>query len=204
MFKSLLIGWPMLVVALFTSSIPVQAAPREANKNDAALLKLQASVKALTAERDAAKAELELKESEIGQLKKEKLLALSGKDDLNNALSAQKNVANEVRERLAQANSKLQEAQDKHKDLNQAKAELAKELTALKAQQQASEQQLAVCAQHNVKLYQSGAELLSQYQNKGTLTTLLADEPLLQFQSVEMETIVQDYQDKLNAHKLVE
>ena len=200
--KRYLLPWCITLIVAIWLMPGSHAAPREASKNDAALLKLQASVKGLTAERDAAKTELEAKTAEIEQLKKEKSAALASKQELSGALSAQQNAVIDGRERLAQTNNKLQEAQDKHRELTQAKAELARELSALKTQQQATEQQLAVCVQHNVKLYQSGAEVLAAYQNKGALNTLLSNEPVLQFQSVEMESIIQDYQDKLNADRL--
>lgn len=183
------------------SPATLQAAPREAAKNDAALMKLQATVKSITAERDAATAETAKLTAEIGQLKKENLAALSAKDQLGSELSAQKNAHGEVSGRLEKTNAKLLEVIEKYKVLNQAKADLGNELTALTSKQQATELQLTTCSDHNVKLYQSAQELLDRYQNKGTLSTLLQDEPVLQFQSVEMESIAQEYQDKLNAGK---
>lgn len=180
-------------------SVSVQAAPREANKNDAAVLKLQGMVKSLTAERDAAKAEADKMKAEIEQLKQEKASALAGKEALNAELSAQKNAQQDARNRLEQSNARLQESMDKHKQVSQAKQELGAQLEQLKVKQQSTEQQLGVCQDHNLKLYQSATELLDRYQNKGVLTNLLQDEPVLQFQSVEMESIVQEYQDKLSA-----
>lgn len=180
----------------------LQAAPRDGGKNDGAVLKLQAMVKSLTAERDAAKAETaklteELKQFE--QLKKDHAAAVSAKEQLGSELSAQKNSNGAVREQLDKTHAKLLEVIDKHKEVSQAKAELSTELTSLKVKQQATEQELGLCGEHNVKLYQSAKELLERYEGKGTLATLIQDEPLLQFNSVEMEGIVQDYEDKLNA-----
>ena len=83
--------------------------------------------------------------------------------------------------------------------MTQSKNELSNELAALKGKQQATEQQLTQCTDHNVKLYQSGKDLLERYQNKGTLGAILQDEPVLQFNSVEMENINQDYEDKLKS-----
>jgi len=190
---------PALVLLTLVLSVSVHAAPREANKNDAAVLKLQGMVKSLTGERDAAKSEAEKLVAEIEQLKKDKAAALASKEALDGELSAQKSAQLEARSRLEQSNTKLLEVIDKHKQVSQSKLEMDKELQQLKARQQNTEQQLGVCEDHNLKLYQSATELLDRYQNKGVLTNLLQDEPVLQFQSVEMETIVQDYQDKLNA-----
>lgn len=186
------------------SSATLQAAPRDAGKNDGAVLKLQAMVKSLTAERDAAKAESAKLAEELKQferLKKDHAAAVAAKEQLGSELSAQKNSNGAVREQLDKTHAKLLEVIDKHKEVSQAKAELSNELTMLKTKQQAVEQQLGICGEHNVKLYQSAKELLDHYQSKGTLATLLQEEPALQFQSVEMEGIVQDYEDKLNSGK---
>jgi hypothetical protein len=46
--------------------------------------------------------------------------------------------------------------------------------------------------------------LLERYQGKGTFEGLLQDEPLLQFQSVEMQNIVQEYEDTINNHQFIQ
>ncbi|MDP3334472.1 MAG: hypothetical protein Q8Q40_09700 [Methylococcaceae bacterium] len=190
-----------ILIAGSLSSLTLQAAPRQPAADNGALVKLQATVKSLTAERDAATAEAAALKSEVEQLKKENSAAVSTKEQLGSELSAQKNSNSEVRDRLEKTNAKLLEVIEKYKVLNQAKADLGNELTVVKGKQQAAEQQLVTCSDHNVKLLQSGQELLDRYQSKGTLATLLQDEPILQFQSVEMETIAQEYQDKLNSGK---
>ncbi|MBS4050928.1 MAG: hypothetical protein KGZ69_06965 [Methylomonas sp.] len=176
-----------------------QAVPRDANANNGAVLKLQAMVKSLTAERDAAKAEAAAAAAELEQLKKDKEAALAAKDSLSSELAAQKSSADAVRNRLGSTESRLNDVSDKYAKTSSAKAELETELAALRAKQQGTEQQLQTCGQHNVKLYQSAQELLERYRNKGTFSGLLQDEPLLQFQSVDMQNIVQEYQDQLAA-----
>ena len=185
----------------------LQAAPRDAGKPDnGAVLKLQAMVKSLTSERDAAKAESVKQAAEIEQLKKEnkenaaKLTAAdAAKQQLDGELTAQKTSTSRVQETLDQYKTRLNEVIDKYKELTQSKNALSTELTALTSKQQATEQQLTQCTEHNVKLFQSGKDLLERYQNKGTLGSLLQDEPALQFNSVEMENIIQEYEDKLNS-----
>ncbi|WP_445366299.1 hypothetical protein ACH5Y9_12545 [Methylomonas sp. BW4-1] len=181
-----------------------QAAPREAAKNDGAVLKLQAMVKSLTAERDAAKAEsakLAEELQELERLKKAHSAAVAAKEQISSELSVQRNANGEVRERLEKSNARLSDVMEKHKEVSQAKADLQAQLDAINAKQQATEQQLGVCDTHNVKLYEAAKELLARYENKGALASVLQNEALLQFNSVEMETIVQEYEDKLNAGK---
>ncbi|PPD29710.1 MAG: hypothetical protein CTY19_16990 [Methylomonas sp.] len=184
---------------VFLYPLTTEAVPREAGKNDGAMLKLQAMVKSLTAERDAAKAESAAMLTELEELKKDKQATLAAKDSLSSELAVQKNSVGEFRSRLGKTESRLQEVSSQLSQTSQAKSDLDTELTALKAKQQATEQQLQTCGTHNAKLSQSAQELLERYQSKGTWVGLLQDEPLLQFQSVEIQNIVQEYQDKINA-----
>ena len=196
--------WALLFATAAIGLPPsTRAAPREASKNDAALLKLQGMIKSLTAERDAAKAETAGIIAELEQLKKDKQAALAAKDSLGSELAAQKNSVVDVRGRLDKTEGKLQDVTEKLAQTNSARTGLENELTALKAKHQVSEQQLKICGEHNVKLYESGKELLERYQGKGTFEGLLQDEPLLQFQSVEMQNIVQEYEDTINSHQFI-
>ncbi|OQW78615.1 MAG: hypothetical protein BVN35_02840 [Proteobacteria bacterium ST_bin11] len=196
----------LVIVLLVTSAWPMSslAAPREAAKNDGAVLKLQSMVKSLTAERDAAKAEstkLAEQLQELEQVKKAHSAAVAAKEQISSELSAQRSSNGEVRERLEKTNARLTELIEKHKEVSHVKADLQTQLSALTARQQATEQQLGVCDTHNVKLYEAAKELLERYEHKGALASVLQSEALLQFNSVEMETIVQEYEDKLSASK---
>lgn len=195
-------AWALLLSATMCClPLATQAAPREASKNDGALLKLQGMVKSLTAERDAAKAESAAMLTELEQLKKDKQASLAAKDSLSSELAAQKNSVGEFRSRLGQTESRLQDVSGQLAQVSRAKTDLESELTAWKGKQQATEQQLQTCGMHNAKLSQSAKELLDRYQTRGSFAGLLQDEPLLQFQSVEIQNIVQEYQDKFDAEQ---
>lgn len=196
-----LVAVVMLSAVVLLLPFATQAAPREAGKNDAALLKLQGLVKSLTAERDAAKAESGALKMELEQLKKDKEAAMAAKDSLSSELAVQKNSAGEFRNRLGKTESLLHDVSGQMAQISRAKSDLEAELTAWKGKQQATEQQLLTCGLHNAKLSQSAQELLDRYQTKGTFSGLLQDEPLLQFQSVEVQNIVQEYQDKFKAEQ---
>ncbi len=180
---------------------PLSAAQRD--KGDAALQKLQATLKSITSERDAAKTESAKLTTELEQLKKDSAKAAAAaeaaKEQLNTDLAAQKSTNDETKDRLDKTTARLLEVIDKYKALNQSKNELSNELALLKQQHEATTQQLSTCTEHNVKLYEAGKDLLERYNTKGTIAGLLQDEPLLQFNSVEMENILQDYEDKLRS-----
>lgn len=196
-----------LSVCFVTS--PLSAAPREAGKADnGAVQKLQAMVKSLTTERDGAKAEAAKLTTELEQAKKDVAAnsvaiktAVAAKEQADGELATQRSNNTEVKTRLEQTNSRLLEVIEKYKVLSQAKNELNDELANLKAKNDTTMQQLGTCEERNVKLYESGKDLMEKYQSKGALSGVLQDEPLLQFNSVEMENIVQEYEDKLKSGK---
>lgn len=201
MRSALKVGLTAAVIAVMVIDT-TQAAPREAKGDSAAVLKLQALVKSLTGERDAAQAEATKLSQEIEGLKKEKSAAQAAKDELSGALAVQRNAAGDARQRLDRSQAEARDWQEKHRQLSQTHADLTKQANLLRGKQQEVEQHLQECGRRNVKLYQAASELLERYQNRGTLTALVGDEPLLQFDKVEMESLVQEYQDKFDAEKL--
>jgi septum formation topological specificity factor MinE len=163
--------------------------------------KMQAMVREMTTERDQLKAEKDKLVSEMEQLKKDKSAAASAEDRLNGELSAQKSNNNEVRNKLDQTHAKLLEVIAKYNALNQAKSELSATHANLQNTQKQTEAEWQSCEGKNIKMFEAAKEILSSYENKGVMDTLLKNEPLLQFKSVEMESIVQEYEDKLTKQK---
>ena len=186
-------------------SVNAQAAPREADANNKVVVKLQTIVRDMTAERDLLKTEKEKLSAEIDQVKKDKsaavLAATSVEERLNGELSAQKSSGDEVRNKLEQTHAKLLEVIDKYNALNKAKNELGVLHVNLENTQKQTDTNLQSCEAKNIKLYEAGKEVLNTYENKGVMDALLKAEPVLQFKSVEMEAIVQEYEDKLIKQK---
>lgn len=58
------------------------------------------------------------------------------------------------------------------------------------------------CEQKNLTLYRYGRELLGRYENKGVWDALAASEPFTQLKRVEIENVLEEYRDKLDAQKL--
>ena len=179
----------------------VQAAPRAADGNNKVVIKLQTMVKDITVERDQLKTEKDKLASEIEQLKKEIAATASVEDRLSSELAAQKNSNNAVSNTLEQTHAKLLEVIEKYNGLNQANNELSATHVNLQNTQKQTETELQSCETKNIKMFESAKELLNSYENKGLMDTLLKSEPILQFKSVEMESIIQEYEDKLIKQK---
>ena len=183
----------MLSMTVFT----VNAEPRAENSNGKAMAKLQAMVKEATTARDALKTEKEKLEQELTQVKKEKSQSESAEDQLRNDLAAKSNSLSSTANTLEQTNAKLLEVIEKYNGLNKAKTELNTEHEKLKSVHTQTESYLQSCETKNLKLYEAGKEILYTYQNKNVVDSLLKADPIFQFNSVEMEGIVQEYEEKL-------
>ena len=191
---------PLFVLAALSvslTSFTVYAEPRAENANGKAMAKLQAMVKEATTARDALKTEKEKLEQELTQVKKEKSQSESAEDQLRNDLAAKSNSLSSTANTLEQTNAKLLEVIEKYNALNKSKTELNTEHEKLKAAHMQTESYLQSCETKNVKLYEAAKEILNTYQNKNVVDSLLKADPIFQFNSVEMEGIVQEYEEKL-------
>jgi septum formation topological specificity factor MinE len=194
----------LVVPVLLTGSLlsaTVQAAPRAADGNNKVVLKLQAMVKDITTERDLLKTEKDKLVLDIEKLNKEKAATASAEDRLSSELAAQKNSNAAVSNTLEQTHAKLLEVIEKYNVLNQAKNELSATHVNLENSHKQTQAELQSCEGKNIKMFEAGKEVLNSYENKGVMDTLLKAEPILQFKSVEMEAIVQEYEDKLRKQK---
>jgi len=189
----------LLIGSLLTTT--TQAAPRDASANNKVVIKLQTLVKDLTVERDQLKTEKDKLTSEVEKLKQEKSAAVSVEDRLNSELAAQKNNNAAVSNQLDLTHAKLLEVIDKYNALNQDKNELSATHANLQNTQKQTETELQSCETKNIKMLEAAKEVLNRYENKGLMETLLKSEPVLQFKSVEMESIIQEYEDKLIKQK---
>ena len=196
---------PLVVSVLLAGSLlstTTQAAPRvAADGNNKAVVKLQTMVKEITTERDLLKTEKDKLVLDIEKLKKEKSATASDGDRLSSELATQKNSNAAVSNTLEQTHAKLLEVIEKYNVLNQAKNELSATHVNLQNSHKQTETELQSCEGKNIKLFEVGKEVLNSYENKGVMDTLLKSEPILQFKSVEMQTLVQEYEDKLTKQK---
>ena len=189
------------------------AAPRDSGGGSAkAVAKLQAMVRDITSERDTLKTERDAiktqletdtkkQTAEIDKLKQEKAASASAESRLNNELTVQKTNNEAINGRLEKTNAKLLEVIEKYNALNQEKNELGAKHASLEDTQRQTKTELQSCESKNMKLFEATKALLKSYEKKGVFDTLLESDPVLQFKTVEMEAIVQEYEDKLRKGK---
>lgn len=105
----------------------------------------------------------------------------------------------QLSERLTKVEADRVSLDQKQRQTFQTLQEREKELKQLTVD---SHRQYDQCASHNARLYAIAEELISRYENKGVVKTLLSKEPFIQIEKVELEKLVQDYKDKVDEQKL--
>jgi hypothetical protein len=89
--------------------------------------------------------------------------------------------------------------------LSQANQSLNAEHVKLQNMKKTTDGQLSTCETKNLKLYETTQAMIEQYhtaQNKSLIDKVVESEPLFKFDDVQTETLLQEYQDKLNKQKL--
>jgi chromosome segregation ATPase len=199
----------LMIIILVLGFLPLQPVSAAKESGSAKTLKkLQMMLQDATAERDRLSAENAKLLAELEQLKKqseqEKKAATALADKHGKELATQKSIADEIHNRLDNTTARLHEVIDKYNALNQSKNELATEHSSLQNTQKFTASELKACEANNMKLYEASKEVIASYRScrdKGIVDTLIDAEPVLQINSVEYETIAQDYEDKLNKQK---
>lgn len=197
------VRWLVLVLTclpILPGEVHAQAARRD-DGSARVINKLQAMVREMTAERDGLKAENEKLAAEIETLKEQHESAVAREEKLSGALDTQKSANEAVRGRLDQTHQKLLEVVEKYKVLNQAKNQLSVEQAELQKLQEFTVSELDGCEDKNIKLYQATREMLKNSGGQSLWTRLVQSEPFFQFNSVEVENIIQEYEDKVIEQK---
>jgi hypothetical protein len=105
-------------------------------------------------------------------------------------LAAQEEALAKVNEMLGKWKTAYDEA------ANLARAKEA-ERVKLTTESQAFAQRATACEAKNVELFKVGSEILTRYANVDFSDVMAAREPFLGFKRVELQNLIQDYQDKL-------
>jgi hypothetical protein len=145
------------------------------------MARAQRMLRQMSLERDAAQADNARLKNEVEELNR-KLGGLKKSSEAALAKSRESNTT--LNDSLQQTVQKLHKAElekNQLQDMVDGQAEL-----------------IQSCESKNAKLVQANRELLGRYEKKGFFDTLLQREPLTQLKRVEIENIVQEYQDEID------
>jgi chromosome segregation ATPase len=166
------------LLALALASSVVTAGDADDQK---AIARAQRMLRQMSQERDALQAENAKLKSEA--------------EELNRKLGSQKKSSEAAQARSRDGIAALSEnLQKTAQHLRQTEAEK----TQLQATVVDQAQLIESCEANNVKMLQINRELLVDYEKKGFMDAMLQREPLTQMKRVEIENIVQEYQDRID------
>lgn len=143
-----------------------------------AVARLQFMLRQLSTERDALTADNAKLNAEVEDVRKKF-------GDLRNKAQG---ALTQFKEQSESLSEKLRESQSRARELEEASARQTVEFN--------------TCAQKNVKLYDSHQEMLRQYDNKGVISALLQSEPVTGLKQVEIENLIEEYRDHIDALKV--
>lgn len=107
----------------------------------------------------------------------------------------------DLAEKFQETGEALQEMTKKQAEAVQALQHKEQEIKRFEAEVSRQARQVETCEAKNSRLYQINADLMDKYQSKGVFGALLQAEPFTQLKSVEVENLLQEYRDKLDAEK---
>jgi chromosome segregation ATPase len=171
-------AWLVLPASAIAEAPAPDAAARQA------LAKAQQMLRTLSTERDALKAENAKLAARLDAELNELQSKLS--ESRNSASAAAKRAATEsadLQNNIAAGEARARELEAKLKDTEDRLA--------------GRETELSVCTADNRKLGAISAELLGRYENKGVWDAMVEREPLTQIKRVELENLVQQYDDRI-------
>jgi len=102
-----------------------------------------------------------------------------------------------TRSRLDKTEDKLREVIDKYRQLAQKQRQTEAERQRLASDLEVTRKELDTAEQHNIKLIEANRELMDLYESKSAWEALAQREPVTGLEQVEIENILQEYEDLL-------
>ena len=194
----------VLVLLVTASVIPVaraddtEARLREALRTATGQLRaaedertlLAAKLSVAEKERDALKAQVAATTKELASAKQQSAEQTQTIAALENGMTERAAVVEQVQGALGQCHTAYQEAVTTGQSIEAARRQLTVDL-------QAQTRRAESCESKNIELFKVGSEILDAYGNVDFGDVLEKREPFLGLKRVELETLVQDYKDKL-------
>ena len=200
------------VALLLSATAAVAATARDGggNANQDALAKAQYLLRQLSEEKDALKAENDKLQEEITK-RDTKIDKLNKKiDHVNKSLDSSKDLVGRYqetvaaqRDRMAEMRDKFQKLVDKYRELVAALKLVESERTGLNNKVAEQLKVLESCSKKNQELYQVSVDLMKQYEDKSVWDALMQKEPVTQLKRVEIETMLEETQNRIDDLKII-
>ncbi|MDX1811772.1 MAG: hypothetical protein R3240_07495 [Gammaproteobacteria bacterium] len=201
----------VLIIGLLvyvSSNIVYAGSARDAG--DQTVKKMQYMLRQISAEKDAALAEVAKLKKEVEKLEKtvrksDKKSSSQGKkiERLETTIAKYKENNDAMRERILKDREKSLEMVDKFRETVGVLRQLEKDKSALNASLTDTQKNLDTCSKENKNMYQVNSELVKAYRNKGVFDALLEKEPFTGIKKVETEMAAEQKEEQLELYQFV-
>ena len=152
------------------------------------------------------KASLQLEKSAVEELLKastEKALDFEKSAQRSASLAKQKTAQiTTLEEQVSELKARLAESEKHVAQTAESQQKSLAEITRYQTQVAKLNKDLAASEAKNLQLYKYSVELMDRYQNKGVWTSMAQMEPFTGLKRVEIENLLDEYRDKLDAQKV--
>jgi len=190
--KTLALG---LMVWATLAAGPAGAADKKGDANKEQIRRLQQAQQKLQQEKSQLAEEKAAAEGELEKARKRAEGEAGRATGLSRELAAARQSREALAVKLAETEAELRKAQELQRGCEQEGRRLQGSLTQ-------ERQRLTACQASNGELYRVGGEILERYQRKSCTDSLLQAEPFTGLKRVEIENMVEDFQEKLDGARL--
>lgn len=182
--------------------LPLSALAQSARSGGSSSANTQAlqQLQQLGSERTALKAENDRMKRELEALRKERDALKAGQQGTGARVqAAQAALSRSTREQeatqneLTQLKSKMQELIAKFRETAQTLKDVESDRTTARQTLAQRDQELKVCADHNMELYKINNEVLTRIDKRGPLSCVAGAEPFTRIQRTRMENLIDEY-----------
>ncbi len=158
---------------------------------------------ALGKERDQARKEAQAVRGKLRKSERDLAGEKTRVEELTKALDGAQQDLSATKSRLAETESRLADTAKALFQTQQTLARTEADKRALEGIRIRQEKDIAACEGKNLKLYQTGRELMTRFEQKTCGEILAQKEPFTGLKRVEVENLLEEYRDKLDGQKLV-
>ena len=201
-------GALLLSALMLLAAAPAQAANKR-DPNKEALRRMQIQVQqaedekaALEQDKAALGKELDMLKKKTGELASSAARANQGKAKLEKEAEALRQDKAALSEQVAQLKQDLGDSQKALHDTRQSLQQETSEKQRLAQNLATQDKAVEACETKNRMLYRYDVELINRAQRRGSLETFLEAEPVLGLKRVQIENLLEEYRDKVDAQRV--
>lgn len=197
----------MLIAAGVALAMPTAfAGDKKANKEREAARRVQVMQQQFSTEKAVLEKDKADLAEKVDKITRQAESAKQGAAQLERKSSSLTKDLAAAKEESAALQEKLHKSETAHAELvalhKQESEKNQKQVGLLQAALAQRGQVLGSCETKNSKLYELNREILAQYRDKGFLDALVQADPLTGIKSVQVENVMEEYRDKLDAQRI--